>query len=511
MADKKYNVILTAQDQTRAAFDSARRSVQGLNSVLGTLGIGLSVAGFAAFIKGSIDAADQLNDLAQKTGTSVETLAGLKFAADQNGTSLESVALAAKKLSTSMADKPEIFARFGVTAKDSSGAMMELADVFANMPDGVNKTALAVKLMGRNGEEMIPFMNQGSAALREWIEQGKRFNPITTEMARQADQFKDDMAKLSAQFSGLGIAIAKDSLQPLTKIAAAMAAAAREGGLLNAVMVGLASTWNAMFTDDMLSRQQEIMKQLGELRVASEGKNISVHGRNAINDRMIALQIELESLRATSAPAPPAKDSVRGRALLSGLGVGDGKPPKPAEDADAMVKAYEKNREEGYKQIQRWNDLADPAEKYRQEIRNIQISMSEMGGVSQQVGEANIAMLQKQIDETNKVATEMDQTWQRFTENVQRNLGDVLYDNLNGKFTDIADLFKQMLLRMAADAAAANITQSLLGGFSGFAGLSTALGFNGGMVDPVTGLTDAGAVAYGGSYAGGGFTGYGSP
>src|SRR3970282_864554 len=91
-----------------------------------------------------------------------------------------------------------------------------------------------------------------------------------------------------------------------------------------------------------------------------------------------------------------------------------------------------------------------------------------------------------------KVTTEMDQTWKRFTENVQRNLGDVLYDNLNGKFTDIADLFKQMLLRMAADAAAANITQSPLG------------------VDPVPGLTDAGAVAYGGSYAGGGFTGYGS-
>ncbi len=115
----------------------------------------------------------------------------------------------------------------------------------------------------------------------------------------------------------------------------------------------------------------------------------------------------------------------------------------------------------------------------------------------------------KIADAQEKEAKRSAQSWDRFTENVQRNLGDVLYNQLNGKFLDIEDLFKQMLFRMAADAAAANLTQSLFGGMAGFAGLGTALGFNGGMVDPVTGIVDAGPVAYGGSFAGGGFTGSG--
>jgi hypothetical protein len=116
----------------------------------------------------------------------------------------------------------------------------------------------------------------------------------------------------------------------------------------------------------------------------------------------------------------------------------------------------------------------------------------------------------KIADAQEKEAKRAAQSWERFTENVQRNLGDVLYNQLNGKFLDIEDLFKQMLFRMAADAAAANLTQSLFGGMSGFPSLGTLLGMNGGMVDPVTGMADAGPVAYGGSFAGGGFTGSGA-
>src|SRR3990172_13415835 len=199
MADKKYNVILTAQDQTRAAFDSARRSVQGLNSVLGTLGIGLSVAGFASLIKGSIDSADALVDLHEKTGPPIKALAGLKFAAEQNSTSLETVAMAGKKLAVTLSDKPELFARMGITAKDSTGAMIQLADVSAGMPDGVNKTALAVKLMGKNGEEMIPFMNQGSAALRDYNDKGREYSNVSEDSARQAKRFNDQLAELKTQ------------------------------------------------------------------------------------------------------------------------------------------------------------------------------------------------------------------------------------------------------------------------------------------------------------------------
>ena len=94
MATNNVSILLTASDQTRAAFTSAqsgldrmRASAGTLSSSLAKLGVGLSVGTFAAFVKNSIDAADNINDLSQKIGVSVETLAGYKLAAEQAGTS----------------------------------------------------------------------------------------------------------------------------------------------------------------------------------------------------------------------------------------------------------------------------------------------------------------------------------------------------------------------------------------------------------------------------------------
>jgi len=80
-------------------------------------------------------------------------------------------------------------------------------------------------------------------------------------------------------------------------------------------------------------------------------------------------------------------------------------------------------------------------------------------------------------DAHEKEAKRAEQAWDRFAENVQRNLGDELYKGLSGGFMDIGDAFKQMLLRMAADAAAAqimvagtNLARMLLGGGGGAPG-----------------------------------------
>ena len=59
-------------------------SVASAKKVLGALGIGLGVGYFVTLIKGSIDAMDRLRDLSKTTNITVESLAGLKLAAQQN-------------------------------------------------------------------------------------------------------------------------------------------------------------------------------------------------------------------------------------------------------------------------------------------------------------------------------------------------------------------------------------------------------------------------------------------
>lgn len=59
--------------------------------------------------------------------------------------------------------------------------------------------------------------------------------------------------------------------------------------------------------------------------------------------------------------------------------------------------------------------------------------------------------------------TEWDEIMKNFVENTQKSLGDGLYDLLTGNFEKIGDQFAKMLLRMAADAAAADIAKRLFG------------------------------------------------
>lgn len=109
-----------------------------------------------------------------------------------------------------------------------------------------------------------------------------------------------------------------------------------------------------------------------------------------------------------------------------------------------------------------------------------------------------------------KAASESAAEWKRFQDNVQRDIGDVLYLGLQGKFKDIGDLFKQLLLRMTADAGAARLTQAMFGSASGLAGGVPASGTLGaGMAGAATNLSwgfnaynagaTVGGVAEGGS------------
>lgn len=121
-------------------------------------------------------------------------------------------------------------------------------------------------------------------------------------------------------------------------------------------------------------------------------------------------------------------------------------------------------------------------------------------------------------DANEKEAKRAEQAWEKFTTNVQRNLGDVLYQGLNGNFKNIGDAFKQMLLRMSADAAAAQLTQAMFGGAAGGGALggfgSTIAGFFGGTSPAAAQAPTAAFDAFAGtgyaSFAGGGFTGAGS-
>lgn len=219
------------QGVERAGAD-VNRSLGGIGSVLGSLtggivalGAGLSAAGLVAFAKGAIDAADNMRDLSQRTGATVENLSRFDQAARMSGTSIESVSGAMVKLSrglneaaaTGKGGAADALRTLGISAVDATGklkgadqVMLEVADRFQGMRDGSQKAALAVQLFGKSGAELIPMLNEGRQAI-EGLDA-----TMTTAFAEKADQYNDNLQRMGAVFGQIGMAIAEQLLPYLS-------------------------------------------------------------------------------------------------------------------------------------------------------------------------------------------------------------------------------------------------------------------------------------------------------
>ncbi|TRZ56535.1 MAG: hypothetical protein D4S02_15405 [Rhodocyclaceae bacterium] len=216
-------IVITAKDDTKEAFAAVQSSLGGLSSVytklLGVVGGTGIAAGLIASIRSSIDLGDHVNALSQKVGINAQNLATWTLAADQSGASIESVAKGVKGLSQFMVANSAVLAKVGVDAKDSNGALIQLADLFEAMPDGVQKTALAVKIFGKFGMEMIPMLNMGSAALKETAEKSAEYGRRMVLLAPLAHKYNDELAEMSLHSKETGMSIATHFLPGLTGIA----------------------------------------------------------------------------------------------------------------------------------------------------------------------------------------------------------------------------------------------------------------------------------------------------
>jgi len=223
-----------------------RAAAVAKGALIGLGAVGLAAA-FASSIKGAIDLADNLNKLSQRTGVAVESLSQLQYAAKLADVSNESLTTGFKKLNVSIAaglagDKEKLatFRELGITLKDVTGktktadtVLLEIADAFAKARDGAGKTAIAVNLLGKAGDEMIPLLNGGAEAIRNLMREADRLGlTIGTDFAAQAEEFNDNLARVQTQTQKTAILFAGDFVAGLGKAMKAMADATIESGKL---------------------------------------------------------------------------------------------------------------------------------------------------------------------------------------------------------------------------------------------------------------------------------------
>jgi LysM repeat protein len=213
--------------QVEGAAHNLTSRIGPLSGALGALAPVATVGGLAALVGKTIEAGDKMNDLSQRTGVSVESLARFNKAAATSGTDIDAVAKALGKLSKGMYEAAETgkgptaaaLRTLGISAEDASGKLksadqvtLEIANKFKTMPDGVEKTALAMQLFGKAGAEMIPMLNEGGAAIESLSVK------MTGAFAEKADEYNDKLAMLGGKVGALATGITVALLPALDAI-----------------------------------------------------------------------------------------------------------------------------------------------------------------------------------------------------------------------------------------------------------------------------------------------------
>lgn len=185
-------------------------------------------------VKGSIDRADGLSKAAQRIGVTTEALSRLEWAAKLSDVSLEQLSTGMQRLSRNMLDVSNgggkqaatAFKALGISVTDASGKLRssdevfaDIADRFSRMPDGAEKTALAMQLLGKSGAEMIPLLNSGKDGLKAMAEESDRLgNTLSTKTGRAAEAFNDSITRLQAGVAGMVNKIAEAALPTLNSL-----------------------------------------------------------------------------------------------------------------------------------------------------------------------------------------------------------------------------------------------------------------------------------------------------
>jgi hypothetical protein len=331
-------IVISAEDKASAVLRNVRSSVDQsvasfatLTGAIGALGVGGAVAAF----KQMVGALDDLAESAQGVGVSAQALADLRQAAVFAGVDSEKLDKALGGLANRLDDAAKggsesaaIFKRLGISVKDAQGNLRgtddvlgDIADRFSTYRDGAEKTALASAIFGdKLGRVLIPYLNQGSAALKENTGRTAEAVKAAEELQKAFDRSAANLTRFkNALVADVAPAVARflDDIERGTRIFGGFGNALLEAGLKVNPFKSLQGNIEATAAEiERLRKEQDrFLNEYGEDTDAGQTRK--------------ALQVEIDLLDRRLAYL---KETQRARALEGSGGILDARDARAAVD-----------------------------------------------------------------------------------------------------------------------------------------------------------------------------------
>lgn len=274
----KFKSSLAGNNNLRKEWAAIEKSALDLGSALG---VGIAGLGSALVAMGTFSAKAAFNlqrtalaadELAQKTGASVEFISGLTAAGRQFNISQETINAGLTRYAQTLAITK------GGTA-DLQRELMSLANRFQGMADGPEKTRLAIQALGEEGAALIPILNQGAKGIDDLMRSAQLSgNVISSQTVKAAKELKVQMSELQLQMEGFANTIGGGVVPVLIQGFGAANKAAREFF----AQITIADAWVKMSTGTALSREELI-----KLTDAMEIYKTEMAGTSTMTDSMV--------------------------------------------------------------------------------------------------------------------------------------------------------------------------------------------------------------------------------
>lgn len=374
------------QRSTKAAEKRMREmkaTAEQWGSAVSAAFVGAATAGVFAS-KQMIDGIDALNDVADATGSTVEKISALEDIAVRTGTSMDTVSSALVKFNQSLGNADgkdgvsQALKAIGLEAAelkrmDPADALLKTAVALSKFADDGDKARLVQELFGKSVAEVAPL-------LKDLADKGELVATVTSEQARQAEAFNQQLSGLKKNATDLGRSILSDLLPPLNAFLNAMR---ESGGLVGFLTTGGKQTDNPGAALNDINAKLEKMKKLRDdldpSKSFANSLNDKVFGDVGDLDKQIGLLEKqraylksLQSFEALRGQGDVGDAQSRRLADRPSVGPLPGKPGAKGKDPDADFKAYLNNLQQ---QIQKTNELT-VSEKLLDDIRRGSLTVS---------------------------------------------------------------------------------------------------------------------------------------
>lgn len=290
---------------------------------------GASVAAGAALAATAVKAMDytgKVDDLAQVTNLTTETIQSLQLAATLSGQSFEEVSQTAvifqKKIEEAKSGNEELMATFKALGVDLNGpvdaAFRQTLEKLNGLEDGSLKTAVSLDLFGKSGSKLLPVMDQVGGSFDGLITRAQELGIVLSEEdIAKSNEFADKLDILSLKMKGITNDVGVGLID-----------------FLNDLGDAFAQAFDPAAADQMQAKLEEMQNKTrqegtvnADLRARLEGVDT---GANAPNAMQIALE---EARRKTTATTKTGGGAAKAEKLVS------------LPSGDAITRAYEQYRQ----------------------------------------------------------------------------------------------------------------------------------------------------------------------